>query len=460
MPEEPIGVPDYQAIHKQSKNRKLSVLTRFAFIWKFNDELEKEYSAFLKPSNLVLLRLITFITLFGMSLFLLIDFYRDVDFNIVLWARTTVLLGCIFVMIYSYTGKLSSRAIHLGVVFVTLLSFGSAMITAHFANMPPFYITNLTFLIFVMVVTATGLHFRHALMLNTFCLVAFVYFSQVIRIDSFYFSQYPHLFSIFIYTQIIGIVLEGRRRRNFLQFKELAEQKRLVEELNQQKNKIISFLSHDISEPLNSLGVLLNLQAKGHISPEGLKPFFSELSARFDSVSSLFFGLVRWSRTQMDGFVVQKTKLLVKKILDMKILLYQPVAQERSLAIVSEVDDSLHIFADDDMIRIVIGNLISNALKFADKDSTIVLNARKQNDEVIICVSNQGPPIPKDVKEKLFSYQMVSRTGTRGEKGTGLGLAMAAHFVNLNDGRIYLAPAEDNRVTFCIALPDYESAIA
>ncbi|MCI0751273.1 MAG: HAMP domain-containing histidine kinase [Flammeovirgaceae bacterium] len=444
---------DNNSINKLESNRKRSFLNRYSYLWKFDPDLEKEYAVFLKPSNLILLRLVTFITLFGMSLFLLIDFYRDVDFNVVLWTRTTLLLVSMSVMIYSYTKRLSSTLIHFFVALIALMSFVSAMITATFANMPAYYLTNLMFLIFVMIVTASGLHFRHALMFNSLCLATFLFFSQVIRIDSFYFSQYPHIFSIFIYTQIIGIVLEGRRRRNFLQFKELAEQKKLVEELNQQKNKIISFLSHDISEPLNSLGVLLNLQAKGHISSEGLKPFFDELSKRFDSVSNLFFGLVRWSRTQMNGFVLEKQKLKVKKILELKILLYQPVAEERSLKFNLKADDSLHVYADDDMIRIAIGNLISNALKFAKKDSVIELTAFNQNGKAMIKVSNEGNPVPMEVQSKLFSYQTTSSPGSQGEKGTGIGLAMAAHFVRLNGGKIYLDPDQSKAVRFCIELP-------
>src|SRR6185369_1820224 len=81
--------------------------------------------------------------------------------------------------------RVSTRFIHWSIAAVAFFNFGSAMVTATFARMPAYYLSNLLFLIFVLVVTASGLRFKHAVILNILCLIAFILYSQYVRRDSF-----------------------------------------------------------------------------------------------------------------------------------------------------------------------------------------------------------------------------------------------------------------------------------
>ncbi|HEY5690879.1 MAG TPA: sensor histidine kinase [Cyclobacteriaceae bacterium] len=427
--------------------------SRYSYIWKFDSDQEREYSKFVLASNVTSLRLVTFITLFGMSLFLLIDYFKDVDFSYVLGSRIIVLSGASIIMWLTYKG-LSARGIVISVSLIVVLNFGASLVTAKLAGMPSFYLTNLLFLIFLLVVTASGLHFRQALIVNTICLITFLMYSNFIKIDHFYFSQYPHLFSIFLYIHIVGIVLESRRRRNFLQFKELELQSRLVDDLNQQKNKVISVLSHDVASPLNSLSALLYMQTKGEITEKELRPYFSELSEELNNVSLLLNGLIRWSRSQMKGFVLDKVPVNLHEIIENKKKLFQSQLKAKDLQLIIETDPLARIRADEDMIRIAIHNIVSNAIKFSKNGTSIrFIISRNGNNKVQVHVINIGESIPEEAKDKLFTFQMRSMADTNGGRGAGLGLALSAFFVRLNDGDIYLAPSAEGKTTFCIELP-------
>ena len=415
---------------------------------------EAKYEQFIQPSNLTSLRLVTFITIFGMSIFLLIDFFRDVDFSVVFTTRLVVLTVASIVMWFAYK-ELSFNAYVFCIGVITTISFGSALITATFANMPPYYLTNLLFLMLLLSVTASGLHLRHAFYLNLICLTSFLLYAQYINKIPFYYSQYPHLFSIFIYIHIAGVVLESRRRNNFLQFNDLAEQKVLVEELNQQKNKVISILSHDIAAPMNSLSTILYLQSRGKITEQNLKTTLKELSDEFNNVSFLLHSLVRWSRSQMKEFVLDKTTVSMLDLLENKIKLFHLQLIDKDLELKVNVDQSAFVKVDEDMIRIALRNLISNAIKFAKNGTKIQLEVSKNtSNRVQVLVTNYGNPIPPDLKEKLFTYQMPSTSDTKGEKGAGLGLAISAYFVKLNGGDIYLATSEEGSTVFCMELPE------
>jgi signal transduction histidine kinase len=263
------------------------------------------------------------------------------------------------------------------------------------------------------------------------------------------------LFSIFIYIHIAGVVLESRRRNNFLQFNDLAEQKVLVEELNQQKNKVISILSHDIAAPMNSLSTILYLQSRGKISEQDIKTTLKELSDEFNNVSFLLHSLVRWSRSQMQGFVLDKTVVNMLDLLENKIKLFHIQLMDKDLELKVNVDQSAVVKVDEDMIRIALRNLISNAIKFAKNGTKIQLEVSKNaSNRVQVLVTNYGSPIPPDLKEKLFTYQMPSTSDTKGEKGAGLGLAISAYFIKLNGGNIYLAHSEEGSTAFCMELPE------
>ncbi|MBX2943998.1 MAG: HAMP domain-containing histidine kinase [Cyclobacteriaceae bacterium] len=427
--------------------------SRYSYIWKFDKGQEAKYEQFIKPSNLTSLKLVTFLTIFGMSIFLIIDSFREVDFTIILDTRIGVLAIAFGIMWFAYK-DLSFNAYVFCVILIVTISLGSAIVTATFAEMPPYYLTNLLFLIFVLVVTVSGLHLRYALILNLAALGTFLFYAHYVNRIPFYYSQYPHLFSIFIYIHIAGVVLEGRRRNNFLQFNNLTEQKVLVEELNQQKNKVISILSHDVATPMNSLSTILYLQSRGKIDEKNLKSSLKELSDEFNNVSFLLHSLVRWSRSQIQGFVLDKTTVSVLDLLENKVRLFHTQLTDKNLELKIQVDQAAYLNVDEDMIRIALRNLISNAIKFAKKNSVIHLEATKNgNDMVQILITNQGNPIPPELQRKLFTYQMPSSADTKGERGVGLGLAMSAFFVRLNEGRMYLVHSEKDVTSFCMELP-------
>lgn len=431
----------------------MQFFSRYSFIWKFPKEQEAAYSRFVQPANLLSLRLVTFITLFGMSTFLVIDYFRDVDFSIVLLSRIIVLSTAVGIMVYTFKKPLNPNFVPFGIVVIAFINFGAALVTATFARMPGYYLTNLIFLIWVLVMSASGLSLRHGLLVNFVLLLIFYFYSQKINPNPFYFTQYPHLAVSFIYFTLTSVVLEFRRRKSFLQFSELTEQKRLVEELNQQKNKIISILSHDVASPLNALSGLLHLQSKGAITENEFRPFLTQIGDQLHNVTGLLHGLVRWSRSQMEGFVSQQKTFDFVKLLEELVRLFKPAATEKKLVLRLKTETELMIYADEEMIRIAIRSLISNAIKFAPMSTDIMIESFQNDDTVIFRISNEGNPIPESSREKLFTYKMPSTEGTKGERGTGLGLAMAAFFVRFNGGEIFLESGTNNLTELRLELP-------
>ncbi|MBS1486706.1 MAG: HAMP domain-containing histidine kinase [Bacteroidetes bacterium] len=433
----------------------MQFFSQYSFIWRFPKEQEKAYDEFVYPSNLLALRLVTFITLFGMTTFLIIDAFRDVNFNIVLQSRVVVLSYASLLMFYTFKAKPSSRFVIWAIVSIAFINFSAAMVTAAFARMPGYYITNLLFLIWILVAAVSGLNLRYVLLLNLALLAVFIFFSQQVHRDPFYFSQYPHLFVSFIYFVFVSVVLEYRRRKSFLQFSELTEQKKLVENLNQQKNKIISILSHDIADPLNSLTSLVHLHGKKQNIENERQNLLTQVGDELKNVTGLLYGLVRWSRAQMDGFVSEKKSVMLPAFLQNIVGHFKATAAEKSLTLDIQINSEIKFYGDEEMIRIAVRNVISNAVKFANVSTVVRVEAFLADpSKVVITIANHGILIPLELQRKLFTYQLPAAEGTNGEQGAGLGLVMASFFIKFNNGDIFLESANEPGLTkFRIELP-------
>jgi len=159
----------------------------------------------------------------------------------------------------------------------------------------------------------------------------------------------------------------------------------------------------------------------------------------------------------MEGFVSQQKQIDFIKHLQELVNLFQPTANEKELKLKLRAEMNLVVYADEEMIRIAIRSLMSNAIKFATPRTEIVIQSFLNEETVILRISNEGIPISESSREKLFTYKMPSTEGTAGERGTGLGLAMAAFFVRFNGGEIFLEPLGKNNLTeFRIELPTSE----
>lgn len=428
--------------------------SRYSYIWSFPKEQEKEYNQFVLGSNLVALKTMSLLTLAGMTAFIIVDYFRHVDFQVVLLGRSLAMIVAIGIFYRASKGKLGSSGIQFSVSLLAVSILCTAFITAYYAGMPSFYLTNVVFLLTVLISTASGLYFRNGLYLNLSIVVMFVLYATFINVNPFYISQYPHIFAIFIYMQVVAIMLERRRKLHFLQFQNLKEQKKVVDELNSQKAKIISILSHDIASPIHSLLGIVDLDKKGLIRADDVRPLMNRVGEELSRVHTLMYSLMRWSKSQMEGFSVTPVAFDMNDLVQENIELFQSKLTQKELTVGLQNADPMWVKADVEMIRLVMRNLISNAIKFSVPGTEIIIGITQTNDSVKVSISNDGPQLSQDALHNLFGFEMTSTPGTLNEKGAGLGLALAYHFISLNHGKITLEPYTTCAMTtFVIELP-------
>lgn len=432
------------------------ILSSYTYIWKFDDPEEEKYETYSKRNDLISFRLYTITIMLISAGFLIVDFARPVDYFWVFVLRCTTIIFYGVLLLFLYLRDVSAERLQAVLALQIIVTYILFFIQASVASMPIFFLPNVLLLFFYTVGTISGMRFRYAVLINFTALIVYTIVTEVRAIE-FYHSQYPNIISNLIISGVTAAFIEKQKRKDFMQYSELLHRKDELGELNEQKNRIISILSHDISAPLRTIGGLLTTYERSHISKEELDRVLPDVRARLDKVSFLVYSLVRWSKSQMKGFTVQRVLIEIESLINENIALIKHSAREKSIHIETEVQQGLHAMADLEMTHLIIRNLLTNAIKFTLNGKSIRVRAYQRMDKVVVSISNEGDPIPDTVREKLFSFQIRSLQGTANEAGTGLGLAMSQQFAVLNEGKITLEPRADSVNTFTLELPFNDS---
>jgi signal transduction histidine kinase len=129
-------------------------------------------------------------------------------------------------------------------------------------------------------------------------------------------------------------------------------------------------------------------------------------------------------------------------------------ADSKEIEVNVDIDESIFVYADADMLSFTLRNLISNAIKFTNKGGQICVYSSIENDKVEIAVSDNGIGMSNNILEKLFKIDTCHTTnGTDNEMGTGLGLILCNEFIIRNGGKIVVESEVNKGSTFRFSLP-------
>lgn len=224
------------------------------------------------------------------------------------------------------------------------------------------------------------------------------------------------------------------------------------------KEDLIMTLSHELNNPLAGLkGLLWNINNSGERLPR--EEIFKDCKVMSDAVGVMELSLSNTLQLFRLGSrpALKPERIEVSKIMEATLQLLRPVAQSKNIALHEEIAPSpACINGDEELVRRIIINLISNACKYTPAGGSVKVVMEDLRDKVAISVSDTGPGIePKD-RELIFTkFYRVPGPDGRQERipGTGLGLAIARQAVELHGGRIWVESEKGRGSKFCVILP-------
>lgn len=223
---------------------------------------------------------------------------------------------------------------------------------------------------------------------------------------------------------------------------------------NKLKDRLFSIIAHDLRGPLINLNEVIKMLNSGIISDAEFKLYIPKLSNNISYATGLLENLLFWSMSQLQGEIIKPLYFNIKGITDNVITLFDNVIKEKDITTENNLDPFSLVYADLDMIQLIVRNLISNAIKFSEHGKSITITSVINRKEFIMCISDSGVGISKENQNKLFEQETFTTRGTDNEEGTGLGLFLCKDFIEKNGGKIWVESKIGVGTKFFVQIPN------
>ncbi len=234
--------------------------------------------------------------------------------------------------------------------------------------------------------------------------------------------------------------------------------------LNADKDRFISILGHDLKNPFNNiLGFSEILTDEiDSFNKDEIKDIVKNINKSAKITNKLLDDILMWGRTQQGNIPFKPLEFSLADTCKDTIEILNPTAHSKNITINYSLKDHINIYADADMLKTVLRNLVSNAIKFTNIGGLINIKAEQLDSKITISVSDNGIGIAPDDMLKLFDIsQILTTKGTAGETGTGLGLLLCKELVEKHGGKIWVESEVGKGSEFKFTLPIFpESAMA
>lgn len=252
------------------------------------------------------------------------------------------------------------------------------------------------------------------------------------------------LVAFLLLTVIAGLILFIYRRARKLNAllqdknKSIESQRKQLEEANAIKDKLFSIVAHDLRSPFASLISFFYILDDSKL-PEDVRSIFDELKQQVALTSDLLDNLLYWAKSQIEGFKPQIDTISLSELVNENIELLNPLAAEKKIKLFSSIPDELCGKGDNEMIKLVIRNLIQNAIKFTPEQGRIEVHGGKDFGNAYVRVKDSGLGMTEEKINSLFELNTnKSTSGTNNEQGTGLGLVLCNEFIQKNNGEFVI----------------------
>ncbi|MFN8255123.1 MAG: hybrid sensor histidine kinase/response regulator [Bacteroidales bacterium] len=238
----------------------------------------------------------------------------------------------------------------------------------------------------------------------------------------------------------------------------LSETNLNLQKANQDKDKLLSIIAHDLSNPFSVLITFSKLLIDSYddFSKDDIMNYLKTFYQTSKQGYNLLDNLLKWSKSQTGKLDAEPINLDMKDLVEENITLLLSQAKSKKIILVNHVPEDLIAFADLNMILTVIRNLVSNAIKFTHENGKVEVFGHSHSNFIEIIIKDNGVGISDEDLQKIFRIDVKHSTpGTANEAGTGLGLVLCKEFIERNMGKLIArsTPGEGSEFVFLLPKP-------
>ena len=222
------------------------------------------------------------------------------------------------------------------------------------------------------------------------------------------------------------------------------------------RDKMYSVIAHDLRSPMASIRMVLNLvvnsMSADMVGPE-LFELLDKANRESEEVHDLLDNLLKWTKSQTGRLNVVRQELDLNDIIPGVVDIFEMIALTKKIKLVYQGSNSpIVAVVDNDMLKTIVRNFLSNAIKFSPEESTVDISLSVEGDFAKISVHDHGVGIDQERLDSIFKKGDTTY-GTGGEEGSGLGLLLCADFARKNDGDVRVESVLGKGSTFSVLVP-------
>jgi signal transduction histidine kinase len=252
------------------------------------------------------------------------------------------------------------------------------------------------------------------------------------------------------------VIAEEEKAKRVAELVITNDELQLLLKLNADKDLFMSILAHDLRSPFTALLGLADLLIDNihSFDIDQIEKYLQNIKDASENTFILLEDLLKWTSTQSGKIPFKPRKLCVADISENILKTLIRNADAKDITIKSHIGEGIYVFADIDMLKTVMRNLVSNAIKFTNPGGMINITSKEKSGIASISVSDNGIGIKPENLTRLFDISHSQTTpGTADETGSGLGLILIKEFVERNGGKISVQSEHGKGSTFKFTLP-------
>ncbi|MBS1524071.1 MAG: ATP-binding protein [Bacteroidetes bacterium] len=227
-----------------------------------------------------------------------------------------------------------------------------------------------------------------------------------------------------------------------------------LENLSKVKDKLLAVIAHDLRTPLANLRNIADMFDTDYLSNEEVHWLMKDINPMVRSAELTLSNLLEWAGNQIKGRNVNSSQLDIFLLGVEMEQTFTHALQKKNIEFSNQASPGRSVLADENHIKVVLRNLISNAIKFTDTNGCVTLKSEYEDSKVVISVQDNGKGMSQEEISKLFSVQThFSQRGTSGENGMGIGLLLCKELIELNGGKLWITSTPGEGSIFFFSLP-------
>jgi two-component system sensor histidine kinase SenX3 len=222
------------------------------------------------------------------------------------------------------------------------------------------------------------------------------------------------------------------------------------------RRDFVANVSHELKTPVAAMAVLSEALLESTDDPDTVQRFGGKIYTESQRLANMVGELIELSRLQGAERLPDLVAVDVDTVVQEAISRHKVVAEKESITVKIDDETGLQVLGDEALLVTAIANLISNAIAYSPRGSTVSISRRRHGDMVEIAVTDRGIGIALEDQERVFErFFRVDKARSRATGGTGLGLAIVKHVAANHNGNIRLWSRRGTGSTFTLSIPAY-----